>query len=96
MNGANEKSSDAIYVPDARPRWVVLLKGVAANIALRCVLLFLSLLSANSLHRSIGSELLEDRSFPLDENVQKLRQRIFYEFNHRQLSVLPEGRAVKY
>ena len=93
VSGANEKSSDVIMVSDLRPLWIVLLERVAADIALRRVLVFLSLLSAHSFHRSIGSELLDDRRLPLDEYVQELGQRIRSEFHHRQLIILTEGRA---
>ena len=93
MSGADEESSDVIMVSDLRPLRIVLLESVAADVALCCVLVFLSLLSAHSLHRSIGSELLEDCRFTLHKDVQELGERIFFNLNHFQLIVIAEIRA---
>ena len=64
VSGADEESSNVIMVSDLRLLRIVLLERVAADVTLRCVLVFLLLLSAYSIHRSIGLKLLEDRRFP--------------------------------
>ena len=93
VSGADEEFSDVIMVSDFRPRQIVLFERVVADVALCRVLVFLPLLYAHSLHRSIGSELLKDRRFPLDEDVQELGQRILSDLHHRQLIVSTESRA---
>ena len=90
---ANEEFSDVIIFSDIRHIRIVLLKRVAADVALCRVFVFFPLLSAHSLPRSIGSELLEDRRFPLDEDAQEHKQRILSDLYHRQLIVSTEIRA---
>ena len=93
MSNSEKVSRYVVVVTDLRPLWIVLFERVAGDIALRRVLVFLPLLSAHSLHRSIGVELLENRRFPLDENVQELGERILLDLNHCQLIVIAEIRA---
>ena len=93
VSGADEESSNVIMVSDLRPIRIVLLERLAADVALRRVLVLLPLLSAHSLHRSSGSELLKDCCFSIDEDVQELGQRILFDLHHCQLIVSAEIRA---
>ena len=45
-------------ISDLRPLWIVLLERVAADLALRRVLILFSLLSVQTLYRAIRPELL--------------------------------------
>ena len=80
-------------VSDLRALRIVLIERVEANIARRCVLVFLLHLNAHSFYQSNSSELLEDCRFPLDDDVQELGQRILSDLHQRQLIVLTETRA---
>ena len=82
VSGSEEESSDVIVITDLRPLRIVLHERVAADVALRRVLVFLPLLGAQLLHWSIGSELLDDRSLPLDEDVSELGKCIFFDLHH--------------
>ena len=96
VSSADEESSDMIMVSDLRPFRIIRCERVAANVALRRVFVFLPFLRAHTIQSSIGSELLEDRRFLLDEDVQELGQRILSDLHHCQLIVLTESRAGNY
>ena len=93
MSGTDEETRDVVMVTDLRPLRVVLFETVAADVALRRVLVRLSLLSTHTLHRSIRPELLHNRRLPLDEYIQELGERILSDFRHRQLIVSAKSRA---
>ena len=80
-------------VSDRRPLRIVVFERVAADVALRRVLILFSILSTHALHRSIGSELLEDRRLPLDKDVRELGERILPDLYHCQHIVIVEIRA---
>ena len=90
VRGAEEESRYVVVVTDLWPLWIVHLELVAADVALRRVLILL-LKRTYAHHRSICSELLHDCLLPLDEHVRELGQRIFPDFHHSQLIVLAES-----
>ena len=69
VSGADEDSTELIMVSYLRPFRIVLLKRVAADVAIRRVFILFSLYSTHALHRSIGSQLLKDRHLSLEEDV---------------------------
>ena len=93
VSGADNESSDVVVVTDFRPPRIVHLERVAADIALRCLVILFTLLGTYSFHWSICPELLHDRRLLLDEHVQNLGERILSQLYHSQLIVFTESRA---
>ena len=93
MSSAEKESRDVVVVTNLRPLRIVLLKRVAADKALRSVLILLSLLGIYALYRSSRPELLHNRRLPLDEYIQKLGEFILTDFRHRQLIVSAKSRT---
>ena len=68
-SGAEKESRDVVVVTDLRLLRIVLLKRVAADIAMRRVLILFPLLGTHTLHRAICPELFQNRRLPLDEYI---------------------------
>ena len=84
-SGAEDESGDVVVVTDFRPFRIALLESVAADVALRRVLILLPLICTHALHRSIRPKFLHNRRLPLDEHVQELGERIFSNLHDGQL-----------
>ena len=66
VSKSDKESLDVVVVTDLRPFRIVLFERVAADVALRCVLIILPHLGTHAFHWSIRPKLFHDRRLPLN------------------------------
>ena len=85
VGGANKPLRDMVVVTDFRILCIAFYKLVTADVAPRCINIFLLLASTKALHRPIRPENRQDLCFPHDERVKKLGESIFSDLHHSPL-----------